>query len=452
MRSFSAAWLLLFLVLQPLHSQQQTEATRQESPSPDASDTGETPTAELPSAEERALRRAVTEAQGSPVDLVRGLERHLRLFPDAKRREDIEFALLKTALDLQDEPRILDYGQRFLDTGANDIAVFDRVLPLLLEVGTEDAARKALAYVERYHKAALQLEEVPPAQASQRIAWRKRVDRAISRAFTFGSRAKGQLGQFAEALTAAEQSYALQPTAEAAREMASWLHKLNRYDEAVSFLAEAFTIEDGYTTATQRAKDRGDLGLLYRTLHGNEQGLGDRVLAAYDRTRERMDARQRQLDSLAPNASITRAADFTLTGLRGDSLALSSLRGKVVVVDFWATWCGPCRKQHPLYEEVRQHFASSGAVEFLSVNTDEDRSVVQPFLEENQWDHPVYFEDGLSAFLRIASIPTTLVLGKDGQIFSRMNGFIPETFVAQLTARVDDALAAEPPTHTALRD
>jgi thiol-disulfide isomerase/thioredoxin len=143
--------------------------------------------------------------------------------------------------------------------------------------------------------------------------------------------------------------------------------------------------------------------------------------------------------------------DFTLSGVSGDSLPLSTLRGKVVVVDFWATWCGPCRKQHPLYEEVRTRFADSGSVEFLSVNTDEDRSVVVPFLEENQWRHPVYFEDGLSALLRIASIPTTLILDKQGRIFSRMNGFIPETFVEQLTARVQEALEVDASTSAAAR-
>jgi thiol-disulfide isomerase/thioredoxin len=123
-------------------------------------------------------------------------------------------------------------------------------------------------------------------------------------------------------------------------------------------------------------------------------------------------------------------------------LRLDSLRGKVVVVDFWATWCGPCRKQHPLYEQVKSRFQEESRVVFLSVNTDEDRDVVRPFLEENGWSQKVYFEDGLAGHLRISSIPTTLILGGNGAVFSRMNGFIPETFVDQLTERVQDALQA----------
>lgn len=442
--SWSAWRLALFVLAAALFPGWAQEAT-------DTSAGQEAEEVALPSAEEQALRRAVIDAQGSPVDLVRGLERHLRLFPEAKRREDIEFALLKTALDLNDEARILRYGQKFLDTGANDASVFDRVLPLLLRDNDSASAAKALDYAKRYKVAATQIEEAPPAIAAQRIGWRKRVDRARGRALIFEARALGNQGKLAEALPLAEQSYAVEPTAEAAREIASLLNKAQRFEEAIAFLAEAFTIEDGYTSARQRAEDRERLGQIYRQQFGTEQGLGDRILAAYDRTRQRMEARQRELTAVAPNAGATQPSDFVLSGVKGDTLPLASLRGKVVVVDFWATWCGPCRKQHPLYEEVRDHFSGTNQVAFLSVNTDEDRDAVRPFLEENQWSQPVHFEDGLAGLLRIASIPTTLILGKDGQVFSRMNGFVPETFVAQLTARVEEALAAGDDTERAGR-
>jgi thiol-disulfide isomerase/thioredoxin len=135
--------------------------------------------------------------------------------------------------------------------------------------------------------------------------------------------------------------------------------------------------------------------------------------------------------------------DFTLTALEGKPLKLASLRGKVVVMDFWATWCGPCRVQHPLYEQVKQKFGDRPDIVFLAVNTDEDPSVVRPFLESNRWAaKTVYFEDGLSELLRVSSIPTTIVIGKDGQIFSRMNGFVPETFVDQLTGTLREALGS----------
>ena len=97
---------------------------------------------------------------------------------------------------------------------------------------------------------------------------------------------------------------------------------------------------------------------------------------------------------------------FTLSGLDGDKLPLSSLLGKVIVLDFWATWCGPCREQHPLYEQVKARFKDTGDVVFLSVDTDEDHSLVKPFLESDQVDgQKVYFEDGLQSLLRSLPFP-----------------------------------------------
>ena len=132
--------------------------------------------------------------------------------------------------------------------------------------------------------------------------------------------------------------------------------------------------------------------------------------------------------------------DFTLPGVNGDPLKLASLKGKAVVFDFWATWCGPCRAQHPLYEEVKRHFEGNSAVTFISVNTDEERDLVQPFLKENHWNNAVYFEDGLSRMLQITSIPTTVIVDKHGEISSRMNGFNPERFAGMLTERIEQAL------------
>jgi thioredoxin-related protein len=79
-------------------------------------------------------------------------------------------------------------------------------------------------------------------------------------------------------------------------------------------------------------------------------------------------------------------------------------------------------------------------VVFLAVSTDEDRSLVAPFLEKNKWSRDVWFTDGLAEEFRINSIPTTVVLDRTGQIHSRMNGFIAARFVDMLSARINEAL------------
>ena len=176
-------------------------------------------------------------------------------------------------------------------------------------------------------------------------------------------------------------------------------------------------------------------------LYGSEKGLGDIILEAYDRTTGMLAARRLRLNQNDPNAQATSVVDFTISGVDGAKLPIASLKGKAVVFDFWATWCGPCRAQHPLYEQVKQRFHDSPDVVFLSIATDEERELVPPFLNENHWPaQHVYYEDGLARVLAITSIPTTIVLNRSGEVFSRMNGFVPERFVDTLTDRIKDAL------------
>jgi thiol-disulfide isomerase/thioredoxin len=131
---------------------------------------------------------------------------------------------------------------------------------------------------------------------------------------------------------------------------------------------------------------------------------------------------------------------FTLGELRGGKLDLKTMRGKVLIFDFWATWCVPCRAQHPLYEEVKKRFRERDDVVFLSVDTDEDRGLVPSFVEQQQWSGNVFFDDGLVRLLMINSIPSTMIADKQGRLVSRMNGFSRDTFVDQLTARIKAAL------------
>ena len=77
-------------------------------------------------------------------------------------------------------------------------------------------------------------------------------------------------------------------------------------------------------------------------------------------------------------------ANFTLTDLKGKAWTLKDLRGKVVLVNFWATWCPPCRKEMPDLETLNQRFGSQGLV-ILGIS-DEDAATVSPFIAEQQSD------------------------------------------------------------------
>ena len=143
---------------------------------------------------------------------------------------------------------------------------------------------------------------------------------------------------------------------------------------------------------------------------------------------------------LSATSTRTAAPAFQLQDAAGQTVSLADYGGKVVLLNFWATWCGPCRVQHPLYEEVKDRFKDRDDIVFVNINTDEDPSLVKPFLERSGWNNNVYFEDGLSQLLRVSSIPTTVVINKQGKIHVRLNGFVPEKFVDQLTGIIREAL------------
>jgi thiol-disulfide isomerase/thioredoxin len=119
------------------------------------------------------------------------------------------------------------------------------------------------------------------------------------------------------------------------------------------------------------------------------------------------------------------------------------LAGKTVVLDFWATWCASCKEQHKLFEEIQQQFRGNGDVVFLSISTDDDKNTVEPFLTEQNWAGPVYFEDGLSRLLTIAAIPTSIVIDRQGRVLERMNGYVPDRFVDLLSGQIRGALSAK---------
>ena len=118
------------------------------------------------------------------------------------------------------------------------------------------------------------------------------------------------------------------------------------------------------------------------------------------------------------------APNFTLRSLDGETVELSSLRGDVVVIDFWATWCPPCRITLPLVNKVYKETRGEN-VKVFGISTDRVSSAkVRDFLQQNNMELPVLHDrDGTVArAYGVRAIPTTLVIGKYGCIRDRHLG------------------------------
>jgi len=118
----------------------------------------------------------------------------------------------------------------------------------------------------------------------------------------------------------------------------------------------------------------------------------------------------------------TPAAQFALKDLNGKPVTSTSLRGKVVVLDFWASWCGPCRETMPEVEKLHREFKDKGLVVF-GVN-DEEAETARQFIQKNGYTFPTLLDEGseLSDQYGVQAIPQTLIIDRDGKVFAHFFG------------------------------
>ncbi len=121
-------------------------------------------------------------------------------------------------------------------------------------------------------------------------------------------------------------------------------------------------------------------------------------------------------------AADAEAPDFTLENVQGAAMQLSKLRGKVVLLDFWATWCGPCRYDMPHVQALYEELGDRGFA-VLGVNA-EPRERAQAYLDENGFAFPSLVDVGMrvAALYRVRAIPTFVVVDRQGRIASYMQG------------------------------
>ncbi|MBX7220303.1 MAG: redoxin domain-containing protein [Blastocatellia bacterium] len=114
--------------------------------------------------------------------------------------------------------------------------------------------------------------------------------------------------------------------------------------------------------------------------------------------------------------------DFSLTSLDGKPYRLADLRGKVVVMNFWSTWCGPCMAELPHLKKLYETYKSQG-VEFLSMNTWDEQDVAKEFLAREKMPFPVFWAEAVAKQYGVSGIPQTFFFGRDGKLRYQASGF-----------------------------
>ncbi|HHQ14695.1 MAG TPA: TlpA family protein disulfide reductase [Chromatiales bacterium] len=118
------------------------------------------------------------------------------------------------------------------------------------------------------------------------------------------------------------------------------------------------------------------------------------------------------------------APDFSLVNRQGQTVSLSDLKGQVVLINFWATWCGPCRKEMPLLEQLYERYEPLGFT-LLGVNVEENPKDADAFLKETPVTFPVLFDpdNRVSKMYDVSAMPSTVLVDRKGQMRFLHHGY-----------------------------
>ena len=119
-----------------------------------------------------------------------------------------------------------------------------------------------------------------------------------------------------------------------------------------------------------------------------------------------------------------KAPDFTLQSTDGTAVALSSFRGKAVFLDFWASWCPPCRASIPAIKEMHKHYKDNPNVVILGINSGENEKTVRDFMKKMGMDHINLFgTNAVSKNYKITGIPAFFIIDQNGSIVKKFSGY-----------------------------
>jgi thiol-disulfide isomerase/thioredoxin len=383
------------------------------------------------------LQQAIDNAGNDRAALVRNLESFLKQYPEAPQRVRIYRALVEATLQIRDTTRAADYAERIVALTPDDMSMTVLAIQLLERNADEAGLRRAasystrvLDYIDRGN------DEKSPKISQEEWAASKNRDRMTVLALR--GRLFLKLHETFKAQKDFEDSYAFEPSAGAAEKLGEIAEMNKDLPRAIQQYARAFALPEPAKNATDRREIRKKLGNVWRLDHGSDAGLGDYLLRTYDEVTQ-----STAKAASAKNAGAREPFDFTLRRVAdGSAFPLSAEKGKILVVNFWATWCGPCRAIEPIFDRVALDFHQNHDVVFLAADCDEDETLVPPYVKEVKPQTTVVFADGLDRLFAVNSFPTVVIIDRAGKIAYRTEGYgDADEFQQSLTAAIRQAIA-----------
>ncbi len=386
---------------------------------------------------EELLQQAINNSGNDRAALVRNLEAFLKEYPDSRQRPQIYRALVEASLQLRDNPRASGYAERLVALSPDDISMTILTIQLLERDGNEAALRRATNYATRVLEFVERdsSREKSPKISQEDWAIEKKRDRMS--VLTLRGRLELKLKDAVAAQKDFEASYAILPNSTAAEQLGEIAELKKDSKAAIEQYARAFALADATTGTSNRREIRQKLGNVWRLTHGSDVGLGEYLLLTFDEVSQASLAAKPK-----KNADAREPSDFTLRKApEGTAFSLKNTKGRVLVFNFWATWCGPCHALEPLFARVAADFQADPDALFLAVNCDEDESLVAAYLQDDKPRTTVVFADGLDRFFTVNAFPTVMVIDRAGTIAYRTAGFDPDGFESNLAAAIRRALA-----------
>ncbi|PKL84140.1 MAG: hypothetical protein CVV24_01270 [Ignavibacteriae bacterium HGW-Ignavibacteriae-3] len=229
-----------------------------------------------------------------------------------------------------------------------------------------------------------------------------------------------KLGDNEEALKYMKKAYNLDGgnTADVNERYSKALVANGKFAEAASEL-EKF-IKDGKSTPAMKDLFKE----AYIKTKGSDAGFAKHLAALES------EANQSALDEIKKTMISQPAPAFTLADLNGNSVSLAEMKGKIVIIDFWATWCGPCKASFPGMQKAVNKYADDPNVKFLFVNTwennvDDKKKNAQDFITQNKYTFHVLLDNDNKVIesYKVSGIPTKFIIDKEGNIRFKAVGF-----------------------------